>query len=66
MPADGPPRRSCWADGPERVVKTPGRGPWYTRLKTIGSTCLLPDGHPGPHHWTPDDRLVIRFSEESP
>ena len=27
-----------------------------------GATCLLPEGHEGPHEWTPDDQILISFS----
>lgn len=26
-----------------------------------GSTCLLPSGHEGPHKWTPDDEIPVRY-----
>jgi hypothetical protein len=26
-----------------------------------GSTCMLPDGHPPPHEFTPDSEIVVRF-----
>jgi hypothetical protein len=29
-----------------------------------GSTCLLDDGHDGPHEWTPDNAIGITFAEE--
>ena len=25
------------------------------------ATCLLPDGHDGPHEWTPDSEITVRF-----
>ena len=34
-----------------------------------GLTCLLPDGHEGPHEFTPDDEITVRFvgdPEEKP
>lgn len=30
------------------------------------ATCLLPLGHAGRHHFTPDDQIMIHFKEESP
>lgn len=24
-------------------------------------TCLLPQGHSGPHEWTPDDQFSVKF-----
>jgi len=29
-----------------------------------GSTCLLPDGHDGPHEFITDSDIVITFREE--
>ena len=66
----------CWADGPSREViladdgtvyeceEVPAEvitGQWWGRLRQIGSTCLLPADHGGPHEWTPDDTIEIRF-----
>ena len=28
-------------------------------------TCMLPRGHDGPHEWTPDKNIVIRFKGAS-
>ena len=39
----------CWEDGGEE----------------IGSTCLLPDGHDGPHEFTPDSEIMVTFSESA-
>ena len=27
------------------------------------ATCMLPDGHEGPHEYTPDDRIRLTFAE---
>jgi hypothetical protein len=32
----------------------------------LSATCLLPDGHDGPHEFTPDKDIEIRFSEPEP
>ena len=37
----------CWAD--------------HLRADGIPCTCMLPDGHPGDHEWTPDDRITVVF-----
>ncbi len=29
------------------------------------SSCLLPDGHDGPHEWTADSEIIIQFAEEA-
>jgi len=39
----------CWEDGPRDE-------------RDVGSTCMLPDGHDGPHEWTPDDEITVRFA----
>ena len=42
----------CWEDGPRTE-------------DDCSTTCMLPDGHPGEHEWTPDDQITIQFSEGS-
>jgi hypothetical protein len=38
-------------------------GPWVGDYEDgCGSTCMLPDGHDGPHEFTPDDQIVIRLA----
>lgn len=39
----------CWEDGP---VTQDG----------CSTTCMLPDGHDGPHEWSRDDEITIRFA----
>lgn len=39
----------CWADGPRTT-------------DDVGTTCMLEDGHEGPHEWTRDDQISIRFA----
>jgi hypothetical protein len=29
----------------------------------VDSTCMLDDGHTGPHEWTRDDRMGVTFPE---
>lgn len=31
-----------------------------------GHTCMLPDGHDGPHEPTPDKEILISFAEDQP
>jgi len=40
----------CWAEGPRDA-------------RDIGSTCMLADQHEGPHQFTPDDRIMVRFDD---
>lgn len=43
----------CWEDGPRTED---GRG----------QTCMLLDGHKGPHEWTRDDEIRVRFAPGEP
>lgn len=38
----------CWEGGPETE-------------DGCSTTCMLLDGHDGPHEWTRDDEIVVRF-----
>lgn len=40
----------CWADGPRTE-------------DDCGTTCMLLDGHTGPHQWTRDDGIGVSFPE---
>jgi hypothetical protein len=48
---DGGPRCHCWQGGPETD-------------DGMSTTCMLWDGHEGPHEWTRDDRIGIKFAPE--
>ena len=37
----------CWEDGPE--------------IDGHGTSCMLEEGHSGPHKWTRDDQIILRF-----
>lgn len=41
----------CWEDGPRTD-------------DDCGTTCLLPDGHDGPHVFSRDDECVVSFGGE--
>lgn len=43
----------CWADGPETE-------------DGMSTTCMLDDEHGGPHEWTRDDHIGIRFAPTTP
>jgi hypothetical protein len=45
-------RVSCWEDGPRDE-------------RDVGSTCMLDDRHDGPHVFTPDDEIMVRFEESN-
>jgi hypothetical protein len=38
----------CWAEGPDTD-------------DGCGQTCMLLDGHLGPHEWTRDDEITLQF-----
>lgn len=62
----------CWQDELDDIFTRFG---WasdehiaYERARLLddgpGGTCLLLDGHEGPHEFTPDDQIGIRFVGE--
>jgi hypothetical protein len=53
---------SCWEDHAEYGPPDDGSG-WPSVKR---STCLLPDGHDGPHKFTPDSEIVVRFIRVDP
>lgn len=44
----------CWMGG--RIRQDDG--------EEYGATCLLDDGHEGPHEWTPDKDIRIAFAPD--
>lgn len=48
----------CWEEGPRHARCDADGMP----IEEVGSTCMLPDGHAGPHEWTSDEeiRLAVR------
>ncbi len=54
----------CWQDELAHVTDTYGYGSdqWAKHLvRDCGGTCMLEDGHGGPHEFTPDDEIGVRF-----
>jgi hypothetical protein len=49
-----PRMRHCWFDFESSEY-----------LQMPGHTCMLPDGHDGPHEPTPDAEIMIGFAEDS-
>lgn len=47
----------CWEDGPRKNETWKSLG--------TGSTCMLTDGHDGPHEFTWDDEIVLTFVDVS-
>lgn len=50
----------CWADW--RSTLEVGSEAWNQSWAGPNKTCLLPAGHAGPHEWTPDDEIRVRFT----
>lgn len=47
----------CWAD---RSDADPSWDRWADPDKSF--TCMLPDGHDGPHRWTDDNHIGVEFA----
>ena len=56
--------RHCWMGKTEYNEEKYGWGTpeyWEHWEESQGKTCLLPDGHDGPHEWTDDSEIVVEF-----
>ena len=53
----------CWKDQLEDAEERFGVGSdeWAAAYDSPGGTCMLSDGHDGPHEFTSDDRVVVSF-----
>ena len=49
----------CWAGELEQFEA--GSPEWIEILSRVPGTCVLEEGHEGPHIFTPDDQIVITF-----
>lgn len=61
----------CWAGKLDTDDLEIGSDEWVNRWvrKEEGEdtcTCMLPQGHDGPHEWTPDSEITITFTLEVP
>lgn len=55
----------CWKDKGEWADETFGfLSDEHLATLENGATCLLADGHEGPHEWTDDGAIVINFAPE--
>jgi hypothetical protein len=52
----------CWKDRREWIEETCGfHSPEHlATYNEPGATCLLEDGHEGPHEWTPDEGITVQ------
>ncbi len=50
----------CWASYHEQWEY--GSAEWAIHGDDPGATCLLPEGHLGPHQWTPNSDIIIRLT----
>jgi len=53
MTAKSPYAYSCWEPGPDDE-------------DGCGTTCMLTAGHKGPHEFTRDDEIIVRFAPFAP
>ena len=52
----------CWhGENDDNEISSDG---WIEIFVRGEGTCLLPDGHDGPHIYTPDDEFTIVFATE--
>ncbi len=54
----------CWADYRDSLPF--GSDAWVESFNTGNATCMLEDGHHGPHEWTPDEEIGVRFMPADP
>ncbi len=55
-------RPHCWADKKAWAEETYGYlSPEHVEAESQNCTCMLLDGHDGPHEWTPNDEIVVQF-----
>lgn len=56
----------CWEDYKSFVSDQFGIGSreWCEAHQKGDATCLLPEGHEGPHEWTPDDQITVHFVDD--
>ncbi|KPL06996.1 hypothetical protein AMJ85_09890 [candidate division BRC1 bacterium SM23_51] len=57
----------CWKDKGEWIEETygdlsPEHLNYLAEIDQVGATCMLREGHWGPHVFTPNDEIVVCFS----
>lgn len=50
----------CWEDGP-KICREHGVACDDFRCETVGTSCMLEDGHEGPHEFCRDDEITVAF-----
>jgi len=57
----------CWKDYREHIEETCGVGSdaWNASFDRSGGTCMLPEGHDGPHEFTADDQIMVVVGEDN-
>ena len=58
----------CWTDEREHAEEVHGRlSPQWAEVwfRDVSGTCMLPQGHDGPHQFTPDDQIGVTFAPDS-
>ena len=53
----------CWKDYREYVDE---KSKGCTTFTGPSMTCMLMDGHEGPHEWTPDSDITVEFIDAQP
>ena len=59
----------CWKDQREHIEETeePYSPEWCASWRgERAASCMLEDGHDGPHCFTPDAAIVVRFEPVGP
>ena len=53
----------CWKDRKEAAIEAHGWGsPEHLAAEERNGTCMLLDEHEGPHEFTNDDEIGVRFT----
>ena len=60
----------CWQDYWDHIYTIDPENYWTRRAEAMpdmdtrppGATCMLLEGHDGPHEWTPDSDIGMKFS----
>ncbi len=55
---------SCWKGKLDWIEETFGKRSeeWWEQWEEVcGATCMLPEGHEGPHQWTRDSDITVEF-----